>query len=133
MPASRHDKPVDEWLLQAYHDLGTAHYLFDGGRFSYAAFFGHLAIEKALKGLYRQQFDENPPVTHDLRYLADRTDLLLPDDLHAALDALGEAGITILDLYPDRLDETDVSYGEDDTERLLGQCDELLDWIRDHI
>ena len=133
MSTSRHDKPVDEWLLQAYHDLGTARYLFDGGRFTYAAFFGHLAIEKALKALYRRQHDENPPVTHDLRYLADRLDVLLPDDLDAALDELDQSSINVLNLYPDRLDESDVSYSEKDTNQLLVQCDELLNWIRDHV
>lgn len=127
---SHHDKPTDEWLLQAYHDLGTARYLFDGGRFSHAAFFAHLATEKALKALHRQRQEGLPPVSHDLHYLAEAADLELPPSLQAHLDALHQADISILALYPDRLDAEDVSPKEDQTRDLLDHAETLLEAIR---
>ena len=45
-----------EWLKQAEYDLETAEYLFSGGRYLYSVFMCHLAIEKALKGLYEKYY-----------------------------------------------------------------------------
>ncbi len=41
-----------EWLTQADYDLDTAQDMLDKGRNFYAVFMAHLAIEKALKGLF---------------------------------------------------------------------------------
>ncbi len=46
------DKRAAEWLKQADFDLDTAEFMAKGGRYFYAVFLCHLAIEKALKGLY---------------------------------------------------------------------------------
>ena len=58
-----------EWLKQAEYDLETAEYLFSGGRYVYSVFMCHLAIEKALKGLYENIIGDFPPKTHNLLYL----------------------------------------------------------------
>ena len=50
-----------EWLKQAEYDLETAEYLFSGGRYLYSVFMCHLAIEKALKGLYEKIIGDFPP------------------------------------------------------------------------
>lgn len=46
------DNKSAEWLKQADYDLETAKYMFEGGRCFYTVFMCHLAIEKALKGLF---------------------------------------------------------------------------------
>ena len=60
---------ASEWLKQADYDLETAEYLFSGDRYLYTVFMCHLAIEKALKGLYEKKLEELPPKTHNLLYL----------------------------------------------------------------
>jgi hypothetical protein len=60
------DKRAAEWLKQADYDMGTAEFMAKGGRYFYAVFMCHLAIEKALKGLYEQNLHEIPPKTHNL-------------------------------------------------------------------
>ena len=128
---SRHDKPVDEWLRQAGRDLRAAEHLLDGGFFPHATVIAHLAVEKALKGLYRAQFDRNPPVTHNLQYLAERTALTVPADLREALDLL--SGESILRLYPDRLFDDDATFDRDHARERVSAAHALLNWITDHI
>ena len=56
----------EEWLLQADFDLDTANDLLEKGRIFYAVFMCHLAVEKALKGLFWRKLGSIPPKTHDL-------------------------------------------------------------------
>lgn len=42
----------DEWLIQAEYDLDSAKAMYETGRYFYAVFMIHLAIEKGLKGLF---------------------------------------------------------------------------------
>ena len=45
--------------------------MFKEDRYFYAIFMCHLAIEKALKGLYQLKLEQVPPKTHNLIYLLD--------------------------------------------------------------
>ncbi len=63
------DEKTLEWFKQADYDIDTAKFMYDGGRFFYAVFMCHLAIEKALKGLYQKRLEQIPPKTHNLVYL----------------------------------------------------------------
>ncbi len=55
------EKQTQEWLNQSDYDMDTAEYMHQGGRHIYAVFMCHLAIEKALKGLYYEKRLEFPP------------------------------------------------------------------------
>lgn len=66
-------KDHKEWFRQADYDMGAAHTLFDGGRYIYAVFMCHLAIEKALKGLYFNKHQKQAPKTHNLLRIADQS------------------------------------------------------------
>ena len=48
-------KNPQEWLTQAEYDFQTAEYMTAGGRHVYAVFMAHLAVEKALKGIYQKK------------------------------------------------------------------------------
>ena len=48
-------KTPEEWLKQADYDYETAEAMFKTGRYIYAIFMCHLAIEKTLKGLYMKK------------------------------------------------------------------------------
>lgn len=131
------EAPATAWIEEARADLGVADLLLEGGHPRHAAFFAHLAIEKALKGWYREAHDQPPPVTHNLVYLAGRTDLLLPEDLRAFLEDLNAA--SILNLYPDRLrfggatQSSPPAFDAATTRRTIAQSRELMDWITDHL
>lgn len=119
-----------EWRRQSLYDLETAHILQEAGRCAYAVFLAHLTVEKALKGLYVITCDDSPPKTHNLNYLADRCELVVPDDVRLFMRTLSET--PILAFYPDHLEILREAYDADSTRKLLAKTRELLDWIDDH-
>ena len=58
------------WIDEAEEALTVAEHLFEKGDYSYALFFGHLAIEKILKGIYVDKKKEHAPPIHNLQRLA---------------------------------------------------------------
>lgn len=128
---TRHDLSADEWLRQAERDLRAAEHLLAGDFFPHATVIAHLAVEKALKGAYRAHLDRNPPVTHNLQYLAERIDLTVPADLRSALDLLSDE--SILRLYPDRLFEDAPDYDRDHARERVSAAHALLNWITDQV
>lgn len=61
---------VQYWLTEAAEALHVADHLVEKGDYSYALFFGHLAVEKVLKALYVQRLREHAPPVHNLLRLA---------------------------------------------------------------
>ena len=58
------------WIAEGEEALTVAGHLFEKGDYSYALFFGHLAIEKLLKGLFVDRQHEHAPRLHSLPRLA---------------------------------------------------------------
>jgi HEPN domain-containing protein len=116
-----------EWFRQAQYDLGTAESLLTTGRNPPVIFFCHLAIEKALKGLYVEKFDESPEKTHSLVYLVEILELELPQHLLEALFVINRIGIT--GRYPHHLHEALEQYTPAKTEKIIFQTKEILTWL----
>ncbi len=122
------DRRVAEWLKQADYDMETAAFMAQGGRGFYAVFMCHLAIEKALKGLFQHVLCETPPKTHNLVYLLNKIGLR-PDAARArAIARLNEANVTTR--YPDDIDRLRSAYTTEMTEQILVQGREVLEWIK---
>jgi HEPN domain-containing protein len=58
------------WLAEAQEALRVADHLVEKADYSYALFFGHLAVEKLLKALYAVRVKEHAPPIHNLIRLA---------------------------------------------------------------
>lgn len=82
MEPTRNKKKPQEWLKQAVYDMKTAEAMFNSKRYIYAVFMCHLAIEKALKGLFTQNLSQVPPKTHNLIYLVEKIQIELPGRLY---------------------------------------------------
>ena len=65
-------KIIKYWQKTADHDYKTMRWLFKGKRYSDALFFGHIVLEKILKGLVVQKIKKEAPYTHNLLLLMDR-------------------------------------------------------------
>lgn len=128
---SRHDKPADEWFRQAGRDLRAAEHLLEGGFVEHATMLAHLAVEKALKGCYRARFDANPPVTHNLQYLAEQTNLTVPAGLRDTLDLLSDE--SILNLYPDRVFDRQRGFDREHARERVTAAHALINWITDSV
>lgn len=88
----------------------------------------HLALEKALKGLFVQRFDEVPPRTHNLIFLSEKIKLELANDVSDFLFTL--TGVSVLTRYPDELQNLRKSYNKAKTKALLEKSTEALKWLK---
>lgn len=121
-------KQPSEWMNQADYDMDTADVMYQGGRYIYTVFMCHLAIEKALKGLYARTLDENPPNTHNLIFLVEKMRLELPEDMYDFVSTL--SGVSIPTRYPDELQRIQKDYNKTRTEALLKKGREALQWLK---
>jgi len=67
------------WIKEADEALTVAEHLFEKGDYSYALFFGHLAVEKILKALYVDLKKEHAPPIHNLPRIAGLAGLSLDE------------------------------------------------------
>lgn len=124
-------KAPDEWFRQAFYDIDTAEYLFNGGRYIYAVFICHLSLEKALKGLYQKKTEKIPPRVHNLIFLIEKIGLELPDDLFNWVFALNR--ISIPTRYPEDLEKMQKDYNKDKTEKVIQKSKEILAWLKQQL
>ena len=78
-------KTVQYWIEGADYDLGVAEAMFEKGKYPYALFMGHLALEKLLKALVVKATRNHSPYTHSLPLLAEKTDMKIPQKTVRAL------------------------------------------------
>lgn len=93
------DKLIHFWTSEAEEALKVAGHLVEKEDFSYALFFGHLALEKMLKALcVKEQRDHAPPI-HNLVRLAKIAGIEL--DEQAESDLVTITAFNIESRYPD--------------------------------
>ncbi len=116
-----------EWFRQAQYDLGTAESLVSTERYPPAIFFCHLALEKALKALYIEKFNDNPEKTHSLIYLVELLELELPQQNLDALFIINRIGVT--GRYPHNLEVVLEQYNKSKTQKIVAETKEILTWL----
>lgn len=121
-------KNPQEWLKQADYDMDTAEIMFDNKRYFYAVFMCHLAIEKALKGLYLERLKEIPPKVHNLVYLVEKIKVQLPENLYDSVFALNR--VSVPTRYPDDLQRMLKDYNEERTRKIIDSGKEVLQWLK---
>jgi len=121
-------KDPTEWFNQAEYDINTAEYMFNGGRYFYAIFMGHLSLEKALKGLYQKKLSTMPPKTHNLLYLLAKVDIKPPEELGKFIVKLNEASVATR--YPEELQNLERDFTAPIVKDLLAKTKEALAWIK---
>ena len=87
------------WVVEAEDSLKVADHLFEKEDFSYALFFGHLAIEKMLKALYVIKNKKHAPPIHNLVRLARSTNANLDEERISKLSTITTFNIEAR--YPD--------------------------------
>lgn len=123
------DDKVIEWLKQADYELDTAKYMFSGGRYAYTVFMCHLAIEKALKGLYQHKLGNMPPKTHNLLYILTQLSIKPDKEKAKILAILNEANIAAR--YPESLEIVQKNYTAQTTSIVITQAEEVIKWIKE--
>lgn len=79
MPSSKLQQRIDYWRKTAAHDYETMNGLFKIKRYSDSLFYGHIVLEKILKGLVVKETKKQAEYTHNLVNLAKDANVNLPE------------------------------------------------------
>lgn len=124
-------KQPEEWFKQAAYDLKTAEIMLENKRFIYAVFMCHLAVEKALKGIYQNRLDEVPPKVHNLIYLVEKIGLNPSEKLYDAIFELNR--VSIPTRYPNDLAKMKSEYKKRNTLEIINSSKEVLKWLKNQL
>jgi len=119
------------WLSESEEALRVAGHLLEKGDYSYALFFGHLAIEKILKALYVIEHKEHAPQLHNLVRLTKESGLE-PDEHQ--IDAL--IRITTYNIearYPDIKSAFRKKCTSEFTMKEMDLIKEIFRWIKSRL
>ncbi len=111
--------------------MQVADHLYEKNDYSYALFFGHLAIEKILKALYVARKNEQAPPIHNLVRLAEVAGLALDSPQKESL-----IRITTFNLearYPDESRNFRKKCTEEFTRLELARVKEVFQWLNNMI
>jgi HEPN domain-containing protein len=122
------EKRTEEWLKQADYDIDAAEYMYGGGRYLYAVFMCHLAVEKALKGLYFERRKEFPPKSHSLVFLLNEIGIKPPENQGRFIVRLSEASIPTR--YPENLSKVQKDFTENIVKDILARGKEVIEWTK---
>ena len=120
-------KKAEEWLKQSHYDREVASYLYHGEKYFYSVFMCHLAVEKALKGLFQRKLRHMAPKTHNFTYLLKKCELRPPTPLLIFLVKLN--GASIVTRYPENLEKLSKHYTRAVVKEILIRTREALQWI----
>jgi len=120
---------ASEWIKQSDYDMDTAKYMFSGGRYAYTVFTCHLAVEKALKGLYHKRTCEIPPRTHNLVYLLNKLGIKPEKSMAKSIAVLNQANIATR--YPESLEILQKNYTKAVTSNIVKESEEIIRWIKE--
>lgn len=118
---------VNYWIKSAENDWAVAGHLFEKEDYPYALFFGHLTIEKLLKAMFVQKFDEPPPYTHRLSYLAEKTGLDISPERLEVLEIITDFNLEAR--YPDEKFSFHKKCTKEFTETNLRKIKEIKEWL----
>ena len=94
------EKIITYWQLTAKHDYDTMLSLFESKRYSDCLFYGHIVLEKILKGLVVKKIKTPAPYLHDLVRLQELASIQLSEKEIDLLDAVNE--FNIRSRYPEQ-------------------------------
>jgi len=122
-------KHIIHWQDSAKNTLETAEVLFENKRYDACLFFGHLALEKMLKGLVLAVTKKAVPYTHDLERLAIFCELSLSEEKSQYLRTVTEFNISgrYHDIKADFYKKCDYEY----TKKNFSIIKELYIWIKE--
>lgn len=124
-------KIIEFWIIEAEESQKVAQHLFDKKDYSYALFFGHLAVEKIIKAIYVKNIDLQIPRSHNLPRLAKAAGLSVPPVMQENL-----IRITMFNLearYPDLKRKFRKKCTPKFTKAELDKINEVFKWLKSTI
>ncbi len=118
-------KRFEFWKYSAEEEINTALILLKKKKLRQSLFFIHLSLEKILKALFIKRKKKHPPITHNLKYLADQLDLELTEERENFL--IEATAFNIEARYPDEESPMpELKYAK----QKYVEAQEILKWLR---
>jgi len=118
------------WFAEARGTLVAADHLVEKGDYSYALFFGHLAVEKELRGLYALRRGQHAPPLHNLLRLAKGANLE-PSEKQTEV-FLRVTAFNIEARYPDPKQSFRQKCTREYVAEQMAAIGEVLSWLKSH-
>ena len=127
------NEKVKYWLDIADYDLDTAQAMLVSKRFLYVGFMCHQAVEKILKAYFTKAKDEIPPFIHNLKSLANKSEIYqeFSEEQKDIIDEL--IPLNIEARYPTYKEKLLKSLSYQKCELLINQTIELCNWIKNKL
>ncbi len=124
---------VKYWVDLSDYDLETANAMLESDRLLYVGFMCHQSIEKILKALYCSRFNDTPPFSHNLSYLAEKAEIieLFPEELKDFIDILEPLNIEAR--YPTHKEQLLKSLTKSKCNEIISKTLILQTWIREKL
>jgi HEPN domain-containing protein len=121
------------WVELSDYDFETAEAMLVSGRYLYVGYMCHQTIEKILKSYFSFKFNETPPFSHNLSYLAEKSGLidLLPDEYLHFINILEPLNIEAR--YPTHKGELLKSLSKKRCEEILLKTKKLQKWVKERL
>lgn len=121
---------MEYWQNSSDEDYNVMNVLYGNKKNSYSLFFGHLVIEKLLKGLYAKNNKENPYAikSHNLLALAEKCNLELTDEQVEKLQIITQFNISAR--YDDYKETFNQKCTDDYTSEQIKNIEEVRTWLK---
>jgi HEPN domain-containing protein len=119
------------WVMEAEEALRVAGHLVEKEDFSYALYFGHLALEKLLKAICVNNLKDHAPPIHNLVRLSEIAGLDVEEKTLNALVTI--TGFNIESRYPDFKSTFRKKCTRDFTMDQMSEIRRIFKWLRFHL
>ncbi len=128
--ASTPNQKAEYWLDMAKYDLVSAKVMLEAKRYLYVGFLCHQVVEKSIKAFFWHSCKKEPPYTHNLLLLAEKSELNLQEQeaFTALINAL--MPLNIQGRYPEDKTLLLRTLNKKRCEKMYLQTVELNKWIR---
>ena len=122
------DEVARYWIEEADEALTILQHLFEKGDYSYALFFGHLAVEKLMKAAYVLKNKEHAPPIHNLPRLARAAGVWLSPERREQLVRITSFNIEAR--YPDLKRSFRYKCTREFTAEQIDGIQDVMKWLR---
>jgi len=122
---------IDFWASEAEESLHVADHLFEKKDYSYALFFGHLAVEKILKAVFVKNKNEAVPRSHNLLRLAKEANIEITEEQKHTLIRI--TAFNLETRYPDYKKEFRKKCTLQFTASELKKIKEVFIWLKSNL
>lgn len=116
------------WLDIADYDLGTAKAMMDTKRYLYVIFMCQQAVEKIIKALYIQKYDDEPPRSHNVAFVFKKTEVEASQETIQHFNLL--SAYYIESRYPEYKEKLSSIVDRDRAITLLKKTEEVYVWLK---